>query len=511
MTNFYTIPVNFKLPGVFAEFNAEHASSGGTALPQKLLLLGHKTSAATLAENVAISTANANLPESDKILVINGTAKENETILVGNGTQMQLFGQNAMLTAMLDAVFAINPYQEVYALPLTEPVAGVQAVWQLDFSKSNVTSPKTVVLYVYGKQVSIGIEGKPADIAAQVQTALKADRTLPISDVTVTGDICQFSFTYKGASFNQEAPHFNLASHEQDPDGFDYIATLSQSGAGAINSITLAASLGDTWWSEIINPFSRDITLVNAIDTVLTNRNGGTIQKPGMQYLARKDMYGELVKFAESRNSRFETILGLRESATPEYVIAAIYAAHIAKATATDPARALQYITLQGVIPAKDKHGFTDSERNILIGKGMSTLTQNAGGKVRLERAITSYKTNDAGAIDNSYTDLETFYILNLLRFQMNNRLLSRYPQVKVGNDGDMLRQGVVRPKDVKAEILALAQEWVNAGLINSIDEFRQHIVVQRSQNDPGRLEIILQPELIGQLRQIFVSIQFLR
>ncbi|MCH9852966.1 MAG: phage tail protein, partial [Alphaproteobacteria bacterium] len=80
-----------------------------------------------------------------------------------------------------------------------------------------------------------------------------------------------------------------------------------------------------------------------------------------------------------------------------------------------------------------------------------------------------------------------------------------------VGNDGDMLRQGVVRPKDVKAEILALAQEWVNAGLINSIDEFRQHIAVNRSQNDPGRLEIILQPELIGQLRQIFVSIQFLR
>ncbi|MCH9844127.1 MAG: phage tail sheath subtilisin-like domain-containing protein, partial [Alphaproteobacteria bacterium] len=470
----------------FAEFNASKASSGGTALPQKLLLLGHKTT--------------------------QGTATENEAVLVANGTQTQLFGQKAMLTAMLDATFAINPYQEIYALPLTEPDAGVQATWQIDFTGCNVASPKTIMLYLYGNRVSIGIDGNAATIANQVKDALLADPALPIdATVTVTGNICQFSFIHKGAGFNQEPPHFNRAAHEQDPEGFTYEIKRSADGAGAVDSITLAASLGDTWWSEIINPFSRDITLVNALDTVLTTRNGGTIQKPGMQYLARKDMYTTLVTFAQSRNSRFETILGLRESATPEYVIAAIYAAHIAKATATDPARALQYITLQGLMPAKDKQGFTDSERNILIGKGMSTLTQNAGGKVRLERAITSYKTNDAGAIDNSYTDLETFYILNLLRFQMNNRLLSRYPQVKVGNDSDMLRQGVVRPKDVKAEILALAQEWVNAGLINSIDEFRQHIVVNRSQNDPGRLEIILQPELIGQLRQIFVSIQFLR
>ena len=93
----------------------------------------------------------------------------------------------------------------------------------------------------------------------------------------------------------------------------------------------------------------------------------------------------------------------------------------------------------------------------------------------------------------------------------MNNRLSLRYPRVKIGNNDDNLRVGVVRPKDVKAEILALAQEWNNRGLINSIDMFKDNLDVKRDSQNSGRIVIALSPELIGQLRQIFISIQFLR
>ncbi len=485
MSNFYTIPVNFKLPGMFAEFNASKAQNSLTALPRKILLLGHKNDT--------------------------GTADIDEAVLVSNGTQAELFGKNTMLTAMLDAVFAINPYQEIYALALTEPETGTVAKWQIDFTGAQLADTKTIALYVYGQRISISVSGTAEKIALQVKNALAKATKLPITNITATGAICEFSFIHKGLSFNEEKPHFNRSTHEQNPVGFTVNVTLAGAGAGTVDTINLAASLGDTWWSEIINPFSRDITLMDAIKTLLVSRDGGTIQKPGMQYVARKDIFSALVTFAETRNSRFETILGMRESATPEYMLAAIYAGHVAMETTNDPARALQYVKLMGVMPAKDKQSFTDTERNTLIGKGIATLSQNNAGTVMLERAVTSYKQNDAGADDDSYADLETFYILNLLRYQMNNRLLLRYPRAKIGNDADMLRASVVRPKDVKAEILALAQEWVNAGLINSIDEFREHINVVRSQYDSGRLEINLQPELIGQLRQIFVSIQFLR
>ncbi len=57
-------------------------------------------------------------------------------------------------------------------------------------------------------------------------------------------------------------------------------------------------------------------------------------------------------------------------SATPEYIIAAIYAAKVAFETAQDPARALQYIALDGIIPTSAEKRFSDTERNILIGKG---------------------------------------------------------------------------------------------------------------------------------------------
>ena len=486
MSDFYTIPINFKLPGIFAEFNNSKAQTSLGGLPHKILLLGHKTT--------------------------DGTAKTEQAILVPNGKQAELFGKNSILHHMLDTSFAINPYQEVYALPIEEDSEGAAAKWELDFTGCNLADNNNVALYLYGKRVSISLEAGNANAAAQkVKKALDDAEDLPITNISLEDNTAKltFEFIHKGNFANQEAPHFNRTSYEQDPAGFTCNISLKQAGSGTINAVNLVAKLGDQWWSEIVNPFSRDITLLDALNDVLTQRDGGTVQKPGMQYLARKDIYSALITFAETRNHRFETILGLHESATPEYLIVAIYAAHVVKETSNDPARVLQYIPLMGIAPAKNAEGFTDTERNQLIQKGIATTREQ--GNVMLERAITSYKKNDAGATDNSYTDLEVFYILNLLRYQMNQRLLLRYPRVKIGNDSDMLRPNTVRPKDIKAELLALAQEWVTAGLINSIDAFRQHLKINHSANDNGRIEITLQPELIGQLRQIFVSIQFLR
>ena len=485
MTNFYTIPVDFNLPGSFAEFNSDKAQRGSAGFPHKILLLGHKTT--------------------------EGTATLNVPVLVSNGGQEQLFGKKSMLRFMFDEVFKNNPYQEAYALPIDEPKTGSQTVWKIDCEGTNVVTPSDMNLYFYGQRVAISIEGNAVAVVGQIKDALEAKENLPIANIEVNDSIVSFAYIHKGASFNHETPMINATNADRQVEGLKAGITTKTAGSGEADEAVIAASLGDTGWTEIVNPFSRNVVLINLLSTILKVRDAGTQQKPGMQFLVRKDNYSNMVTFAQSRDSRFETILGIQDSITPEYVIAAIYAAKVSFETTQDPARPLQYLPLGGVGAAPFGKAFSDTERNILIGKGISTASQGRNGQFLLERGITSYKTSDSGAADDSFQDLEIFYIINLLRYEMNNRLSLRYPRVKIGNNDDALRVGVVRPKDVKAEILALAQEWNNRGLINSIEMFKDNLDVKRDLQNSGRIVIALSPELIGQLRQIFISIQFLR
>ena len=345
MTNFYTIPVDFNLPGSFAEFNSDKAQRGSAGFPHKILLLGHKTT--------------------------EGTATLNVPVLVSNGGQDQLFGKKSMLRFMFDEVFKNNPYQEVYALPIDEPKAGSQTVWKIDCQGTNVVTKSDMNLYFYGQRVAISIEGDELTVAEKIKDALQAKENLPIANIEVNDSIVSFAYIHKGASFNYETPMINATDADSKVDGLNTSITTKTAGSGEADEAVIAASLGDTGWTEIVNPFSRNIILINLLSTILKVRDAGTQQKPSMQFLARKDDYSNMITFAQSRDSRFETILGIKDSITPEYVIAAIYAAKVSFETTQDPARPLQYLPLGGVGAALSGKAFSDTERNILIGKGI--------------------------------------------------------------------------------------------------------------------------------------------
>ena len=222
------------------------------------------------------------------------------------------------------------------------------------------------------------------------------------------------------------------------------------------------------------------------------------------------DSYSNISTYANAQDSKYLTILAIAGDATPEPFSASIFAATVAYSAANDAGKPLQYLSLKNMLAANVANRFTDAERNILIDKGASTIKiGNARDKVALERVVTTYKTNQANAASTSYQDLETIYILINLRYQLNNRLLLRFPRFKLGTDADPARSGVVRPKDVRAELTALGNEWLQSGLIADLSTFQFGLNVAIDANNSGRLVITLQPKLIGQLRQIFSSIQF--
>ena len=61
-----------------------------------------------------------------------------------------------------------------------------------------------------------------------------------------------------------------------------------------------------------------------------------------------------------------------------------------------------------------------------------------------------------------------------------------------------------------KGEAVALARDWYDAGLIENFDAFKESIVSERDTTDTERLNQLLQPDVINNLRVVAGKIQFI-
>ena len=485
---FDTIPVNFNLPGAYGEFNSSRAQRALAGVPHKLLLIGQKQTT--------------------------GDAVANEPVLLSLGNLDDLLGKKSIIASMARFALNANPYGEIYALPINDASTDTAAAYTLNITGTVLAEAGTFYLYFAGKRIAISLTAASVDSTVdEIKAGLDNNDTLPIATVSVVKTATEKSITItmqnKGVIGNGFMPFINALEGETTPSGMALVISQTVTGVGAPADTIITANLGDTWFTEIVNPYGRTSGIVTAIDTALETRNGGTVQLSGIQFTARVDSYSNLTTYLSAVDSQYLTVLCLAGNASPEPIIASVYAAIVGKSANEDAGKPLQYIALDSIYSAGVSTRLTDAERNVIIGRGGATVKIRNRADVTLERAVTTYKTNQAGVASLAYKDLETIYTLITLRYQMNVRLLLRYPRAKLGNDTDLLRSGVARPRDVKAEIVALAVEWLNAGLITDVDAFQNGLAVERDSEDAGRLVVILQPQLIGQLRQIFTSVQF--
>ena len=62
----------------------------------------------------------------------------------------------------------------------------------------------------------------------------------------------------------------------------------------------------------------------------------------------------------------------------------------------------------------------------------------------------------------------------------------------------------------LKAEILALAEDWYRAGLVEDLSAFKETLISERSLNDPERINQLLQPNIVNNLRIVAGKLQFI-
>ncbi|PCJ57850.1 MAG: phage tail protein [Rhodospirillaceae bacterium] len=486
--SFNQIPIDLRVPGVYAEIDNSRALKGLPGMPVKILVLGQRLAAGTVAEGVPTQ-------------VLDVAAAE------------EYFGRGSMLHLMFRALKKANNFTETVAIALDDLGAGVAATGTLTFT-GVPTQAGTLNLYIAGQRVRVGVitTDAVADVASNVAAAVNAATDMPVTAGAALG-VVTLTARHKGESGNDIDLRLNYQLDEKTPAGLVLtIAAMGSvvAGTGNPDIATAIAAFGSDWYTDIAMPWT-DAANLAALESELAARFGPLQMMDGHAYAAARGTHGGLTTLGNSRNSPHLSVIGADSSPTHPWAWAATLCGVCAFHAKIDPARPFQTLVLNSILPPAIDKRFTLEERNLLLHDGIATFTVDDGGLVHIERAITTYETNAGGVDDPSYLDLNTLKTLAYLRYSVRARILTRYPRHKLADDGTNYGAGqaIVTPSVLKMELVALFKDWEDAGLAEGIEQFKTSLIIERDAGDPNRVNAIIPPDLINQFRVFAAKIQF--
>lgn len=478
--SFDSIPSSLRIPFVTAEFNASRASKGPAILAYRALLVGQKLAAGS---GVADTLYKVTSPE-DVIVIA---------------------GRGSMLHRQAIAWFASNRSTELWIGVLADDGAGVAATGTTTVT-GTATADGTISLYCGGVLVSVGVtSGDDATaVADAISAAIVANLDLPITSANTLG-VVTHTFRHKGLVGNSYDIRDSYLDSQSLPAGIAlaHVAVGSVVAGTTAPALTgLIAAMGDTWYNIISHPYA-DATSLTALEGELSSRFGPMRMIDGVAIGSAAGSHATLTSLGNTRNSQHSSLQAQpgANPLTPPMEFAAETAAIIAYYAAIDPARPFQTLAMKNAMPPAEADLFTNEERDLLLHDGIAT-SKVVGGVVQLERPITTYQTNAAGAEDAAYLDVTALLTLMYLRYSWRVRIASKYGRHKLANDGTRFGAGqaVMTPKLGKAEALGWFDEMELKGLLEGKAQFKADLVVERDGSDPNRMNWLLSPDLINSL-----------
>lgn len=488
--SFGYIPANIRVPLFYAEF--DNAMAGFFSQNKRALIIG---------QMLATGTATAKTP-----------------MLVPTTDQaMRLFGQGSMLARMLTKYRQQDAFGEVWCLALQEPPAGVKAAGTIAVTGPAAESG-TINLYIAGQRIQVPVVA--ADTATALATAIVAAVTaapdLPV-EASATGATVTLPCKWKGASGNDITiveSFLGQSGGETLPQGVGLTIT-AMAGGTASPSLTdgAIAAMGDEEYDYVIHPFA-DTTSLDAFQAEFNDQTGRwswSRQIYGHCYTALRGTLSSLVAAGQLRNDQHHTIAGFETDVpNPVWEYAAAYGGANAVCLNVDPARPTQTTPLNGILKPRVGKRFILTERQSLLNYGIAT-SYIGGGLVRVERAITTYQKNSWDQTDVSYLDSETLHTLAEVTRRLRNRITQKYPRHKLADDGTRFAAGqaILTPSVARGEILAEYELMEQDGLVENFELFKKYLIVERDSNNPNRLNVLLPPDLVNQLRIFALLNQF--
>ncbi len=491
--SFNEVPDAWRVPGYVAEFDDSRAQQGAGIIEYKALVCGQ---------------------------MLTGTAEPFKPYLVTGAEQARtLFGAGSQLALMLAGWLENNATTRLMAMAVPDDESGVKAEASIKLS-GTVTQAAPVNLYIGGLKVrfAASLGQNAAQVSQTAVSAINAEADLPVTAETAGGEDGTpviITLTAKNAGETGNELDLRLAYNGEDmPQGLTWTLGSFAKGAGNPDSADLVAALGDAWYHIIVLPWT-DKANLRAWEDELVRRFGPMVGMDGVAFCSRRGTLSELVTFGavDEDGGNYAHICIVEASGSPDIpaVRAARVAANVAYYGAIDPARPFQTLELTGSLAPADAEQLTREERNLLLYSGIATTTVGDGGTVLIERVITNYQRSAAGASDTAYLDVNTLLTLMYLRWDWVNRLARKYPRHKLMDDGNPIPvgQAVMTPKLGRAEAVAAFMDWQALALVENLEQFKADLVVERNDRDPNRMDMLMPPDLVNQLRFWPTLIQF--
>ena len=489
--SFNQIPANIKVPLYWVEVDPSMA--GLPQLGLRALLVG-----------TMIST---------------GDAPPDVAIAVGSQAQAdQHFGEGSELSRMFKAFFKNNFANEVWGLPVAEPLAGTAASGSIQVATAPGAAG-TIHLYIGGEHVPVNVAATDtADVVATaIADAINAMFDLPVTAVAAT-DTVTLTCVWKGVNGNDiriDTNYYGTVGGEITPPGLSLTITQLTGGAGVPVFDNAISNLGETPFEYVAMPYT-DSTSLMAWEQEFgfedTGRWGWMRQLFGHVFNAKRGTYADLVTFGATQNSGVMSIMSVEvTSPSPVYEWTAAYTAKAQRALVNDPARPLQTLSLNQIKLAPLHNRFDFDELNGLASNGLAIQKPGSDNQPMIAREQTTYQLNLYGQSDDAYELVTTLATLAKLLRNQRQVVTSKFPRHKLADDGTRFGPGqaIVTPGIIKAELLVQYSIDEYNGLCENLQAFKANLLVERDSNDPNRVNVLYPPDLINQLRVFAVLAQF--
>ncbi len=485
---FNQIPIDMRVPGSYIEIDNSQAFRGLSGMPARVNIIGQK-----------IATGIAEKNESVMVLTADAANK-----LFGAGSQLA-----AMATKLLDALPGIGV--EIWATPQEDADASTAATGNILYG--GTIKAGVAYLYIGGYRLAIGIAADDtlANIASNTVDAIN-DANIAVSAAIngVTDGQVDLTARNKGEEANNLDIRFSYHADETLPEGLTTTITAMSGGAGNPDITEVFAAWGSEWYTDIAVPYT-DAANLTALKTEMADRYNALAAISAHAYLSIAGTHAELITEGQNHNSPHVTFLPFDKSPTATYECAAILTGVAAFHAKQDPARQMRGAILKGILAPVVSKRFSMQERDLLLRYGMSTWGTDADNNVRIERLITTYRENQVGAADPSYLDVTTVKTVAYLRYDTNTHISLRYPNWKLADDGTNVSRGdnVMTPSTMRSTLIGRFKKWEEQGLVEGLDQFKRDLIIERDDNDPNRLNAIIPPDIINNMRVFAGSLQF--
>lgn len=491
--SFNYIPTNVRVPLFYAEM--DNTQAGYFAQNKRTLLIGQMLSAGSASVNTPYLVSTTDMAKT-------------------------LFGQGSMLARMHAFERLQDSFGEIWCVAVADPAGGVAATGTITVT-GPATAGGTINLYIAGQLVQVAVAANDAAnaIATAISTAINASVDLPVTS-TVATNVVSLTCRWKGQTGNDISVLDSFrgwAGGQSLPAGVALAYTGSGFLTGGTANPTLTGTaitaMGDDEYDFVIHPYT-DSTSLDAFQTEYNDAVGRwswSRQVYGHCYTALRGTLSALTTAGALRNDPHHTIAGINpDCPNPCWEYAAAYGGANSLCIQADVARPTQTTPLNGILAPRAGKRFLLTERQSLLNYGIAT-SYVAGGLVRVERAITTYQKNGWGQADPSYLDSETLHTLSEITRRLRNRITSKYPRHKLANDGTRFGAGqaIVTPSVIRGELLAEYADMEELGIVENRALFAKYLIVERDSTNPNRINVLLPPDLVNQLRIFALLNQF--